>query len=304
MFVTKTSINIKKRAQGDFMDKRLLLFSLISVGCAGKYAIRSYPVGAKVYARDIQTQEKKLLGLSPLDITEENKLGDVFFLIFEKQNYREKEIMLKVNPGESLLISARLDPLTEAELAANSPENKNDENKPQPPKPEEKEQELDKKLKEMLADINELKLRVALLENTASFTKDALFSPRLAGGSPASDRDRSDRVVGFVFEAQQSIMKNSYQEALKKLDEALKLDEYSNQAWLLKGSAHYLLKDYLNAKLSWERTLKLDPHNRVAYQYLSEVYKRLGIQDLPKSSADLRYPASQIEIERRNKVSQ
>lgn len=304
MFVTKTSINIKKRAQGDFMDKRLLLFSLISVGCAGKYAIRSYPVGAKIYARDIQTQEKKLLGLSPLDITEENKLGDVFFLIFEKQNYREKEIMLKVNPGESLLISARLDPLTEAELAANSPENKNDENKPQPPKPEEKEQELDKKLKEMLADINELKLRVALLENTASFTKDALFSPRLAGGSPASDRDRSDRVVGFVFEAQQSIMKNSYQEALKKLDEALKLDEYSNQAWLLKGSAHYLLKDYLNAKLSWERTLKLDPHNRVAYQYLSEVYKRLGIQDLPKSSADLRYPASQIEIERRNKVSQ
>jgi tetratricopeptide (TPR) repeat protein len=286
------------------MFRGLLLLTFLAVGCAGKYAIRSYPVGAKVYVRDVQTQEKKLLGISPLDIAEENKLGDVFFLIFEKQNYREKEVMLKVNPGESLLVSARLDPLNEAEIAANSSDQKDDENKLQPPKPEDKEKELDKKLKEMLADINELKLRVALLENTASFTKDALFSPRLAGGSPASDRDRSDRVVGFVFEAQQSIMKNSYPEALKKLDEALKLDEYSNQAWLLKGSAHYLLKDYSNAKLSWERTLKLDPHNKVAYQYLSEVYKRLGIEELPKNAAELRYPASNNEIERRSRANQ
>lgn len=281
-----------------------MIIILLSLGCAGKYAIRSYPTEAKVYIRDIQTQEKKLLGLSPIDVTEENKLGDVFFLIFEKQNYREKEVMIKVNPGESLLVSTRLEPLSEAEIAASSDSKKDDENKPPPPKPEDKEKELDKKLKDMLADIAELKLRVALLENTASFTKDALFSPRLAGGTPVSDRDRSDRVVGFVFEAQQSIMKNNYNEALKKIDEALKLDEYSNQAWLLRGSAYYLLKDYNNAKISWERTLKLDPYNKVAYQYLSEVYKRIGLDELPKNAAELRYPASNNEIERRNRVNQ
>lgn len=278
----------------------IVLASSFVTACSGKYAVKSYPTGAKVYIKDIQSQEKKLLGISPLSIQEESKLGDVFFLIFEKQNYHTKEVMIKVNEGESVSVATRLDPLSDeerkaADLAAN--EKKED---PQQPKPQDQKKPEDKKMEELMAEVQELKLRVALLENTASFTKDALFSPRLAGGMPGTDRDRSDRVVGLVFSGQQAIVKGKYEEALKEIDKALQIDEYSNNAWLLKGSVKYLQKDFEGAKVAWERTLKLDPYNKVAYQYLSDVYKRLNLPPLPKTGSEMRYPASAVEIEKRN----
>lgn len=278
----------------------VLASSYLFVGCAGKYAIRSYPTGAKVYIKDIQSQEKKLLGISPLSIQEESKLGDVFFLIFEKQNYHTKEVMIKVNEGESIAVSTRLDPLSDEEKRAQDiAENEKKDNPQQKPQDPNKKPE-DKKMEELLAEVQELKLRVALLENTASFTKDALFSPRLAGSLPNTDRDRTERVVGYVFQGQQAIMKGQYAEALKEVDKALQIDEYSNNAWLLKGSIKYLQKDFEGAKVAWERTLKLDPYNKVAYQYLSDVYKRLNLPPLPKTGAEMRYPASTVEIEKRN----
>lgn len=277
---------------------------VFSIGaCGGKYSIKSYPVGAKVYTRDIQTQEKKLVGISPVQLKEESRLGDVFFLVFEKQNFKTKEVMVKVNAGESLAVEARMDPLSDEEKNAEVAKNDENKDKPQPPKPEEKKPE-EKKMDELLAEIADLKLRVALLENTASFYKDALFSPRLAGGMPTTDRDKNETVIGQVFQGQQAIMKGNYKGALEAIDKALRLDEYSTNAWLIKGSTHYLMKDWEAAKVAWERTLKLDPYNKVAYQYLSDVYKRLGLEPLPANGAEMRYPAANNEIERRNKKVQ
>lgn len=281
----------------------LALTPFVFASCSGKYSVKSYPSGAKIYIKDVQSQEKKLLGIAPLSVQEESKLGDVFFLIFEKQNYRTKEVMVKVNPGESLSVASRMDPLTDEEKKAEELAAKTDDKKqdPPPPKPEDKKKaEDDKKMAELLAEVAELKLRVALLENTASFYKDALFSPRLAGGMPSADRDRGDRVVGLIFQGQQMIMKGQYDKAVVEIDKALQLDEYSNNAWLLKGSAKYLQKDYAGAKIAWERCLKIDPYNKVAYQYLSDVYKKLGLAPLPMTGAELRYPASNVEIEKRN----
>ncbi|XGC81090.1 tetratricopeptide repeat protein [Bdellovibrio bacteriovorus] len=279
------------------------LTPLAFTACAGKYSIKSYPSGAKVYIKDVQSQEKKLLGIAPLQVQEESKLGDVFFLIFEKQNYRTKEVMVKVNEGESLAVASRLEPLSDEEKKAEElAQNDDKKQDPQQPKPEDKKKPEEKKMDEMLAELQDLKLRVALLENTASFTKDALFSPRLAGGMPGAERDRGDRVVGHIFQGQQLIMKGQYDKAIEQIDKALMLDEYSNNAWLLKGSIKYLQKDFGGAKIAWERTLKLDPYNKVAYQYLSDVYKKLGMEPLPKSGAEMRYPASAVEIEKRNKV--
>lgn len=278
--------------------RTLILSSLLMLSaCGGKYSIKSYPAGAKVYTKDLQSQEKKLIGLAPVQIKEESRLGDVFFLIFEKPNYRTKEVMVKVNEGESLAVAARLDPMTDEERQneANKDDSKKDQPKPDDKKPD------DKKLEELMAELADLKLRVALLENTSSFYKDALFSPRLSGGVPAVDRDRNETVISQIFQGQQAIMKGNFTSALESIDKALKLDEYSNNAWLLKGSAHYLMKDWEKAKLAWERTLKLDPYNKIAYQYLSDVYKRLGLEPLPQNGADLRYPAANNEIERRNR---
>lgn len=281
----------------------LCLASLVLASCSGKYSVKSYPAGAKVYMKDVQSQEKKLLGIAPLQMKEESKLGDVFFLIFEKQNYRSKEVMVKVNEGESISVATRLDPLSDEEKKAEELAG-NEEKKPEnQPKPEDKNKKPeDKKMEELLAEVQELKLRVALLENTSSFYKDALFSPRLSGGQPSVDRDRADRVIGYVFQGQQAILKADYTKALEQIDKALALDEFSNNAWLLKGSVKYLMKDYEGAKLAWERTLKLDPYNKVAYQYLSDVYKRLNLDPLPKTGAELRYPASAVEIEQRNRI--
>ncbi len=284
-----------------FSKTILLVLSLFFiVGCGGKYLVKTYPSASKVYVRDIKTQEKRLIGLSPVQIDEDSRLGDVFFLVLEKNNYNTKEVMVRVNEGESLSVTAQLDPLTTDQLKEQqaAADGKKDDQKPQgqPDKKDKKKAEVDE-LKEKLDEIN---LRVALLENTLSFYKEAMFSPRFQGGSPKFDRDRSDKMVGYMFQAQQAIVRKSYGEALGLLDKALQIDEYASHAWVLKGSVKYLQRDFQGAKVAWERSLKLDPHNKVAYRYLSSVYKRLNLESLPERPEMLRYPAAQVEIEKRN----
>lgn len=273
----------------------LMTTALSTMSCGGRYVVKSFPADAKLYLKDLRTNEKKLIGNTPAQIPEDSKLGEVFFLVMEKENYKPKEIMVKVNEGESLSIAARLDPLIPGDgndqgLA----QQKKDDQKPQPGSPNK-----EKDPKEWQKELEDLKLRVALLENTASFTKEALFSPRLAGGMPMQDRDRKERVVSFVFEAQKSIMGGKYDEALNQVDKAIQIDDYSTNAWLLKGSIKYLKKDYQGARFAWERTLKLDPYNKVAFKYLNSVYKLLNVEPLAENGSDFRYPASTLEINQR-----
>jgi len=263
--------------------------------CAGKYVVKSYPNDSKIYLRDVKTNEKRLVGNTPAQIKEDEKLGDVFFLVFEKENYKTKEIMVKVNEGESLLINATLDPIITQDGDGKNVAGKGDEkDKPQPGSPKKEEPP-----KDWQQEITDMKLRIALLENTASFYKDALFSPRLAGGQPAHERDRRETVTGLVFQAQQSIMKGKNDEALLKIDKAIEQDEFSPNAWMVKGSIQYLRKDYAGAKLAWEQTLKLDPYNQTVLKYLNNVYKLMNVEPIPENPAALRYPASTIEINKR-----
>lgn len=277
----------------------LILLGLMAstiISCAGKYVVNTYPSGSKVYVKDVLTKERKLIGLAPVQIEEESKLGEVFFLELEKESYQNKEIMIKVSPGESLTVTARLDPLAADKGAdgAGAGEKKDDKNQPQqPPKDE------DKKKKDWQAEIDDLKLRVALLENTASVYKDAIFSARFKGGPAGFDRDDNQRLIGLLFEGQQAIMKGDYASASKALDKAIMIDEYNSQAWLLRGSVAYLNKNLPEARKAWERTLKIDPYNKSAYYYLNEVYKRLGLNELPPKGPEMRYPSSVKEIEKR-----
>lgn len=256
--------------------------------------IKSFPSDARLYIKDIRTNEKKLIGNTPTQITEDPKLGEVFFLVMEKENYKPKEIMVKINQGESLAVSARLDPLLPGDGDAQNLAQKKDPEKPQPGSPKK-----DDELKDWQKEFEDIKLRVALLENTAVFTKEALFSPRLAGGMPSSDRDRKESVISLVFEAQRAITGGKYDEALRHIDKSLQIDEYSTNAWLLKGSAKYLKKDYEGARIAWERTLKLDPYNKAAFRYLNSVYKILNVEPMQESPAELRSPATTLEINRR-----
>jgi tetratricopeptide (TPR) repeat protein len=150
--------------------------------------------------------------------------------------------------------------------------------------------------------VQELKLRIALLENTTSFYKDAMFSSRFEGNGQAKfDRDKNDKVIENMFYAQQAITSKDYPRANQLIDDALEKDEYLAQAWLLKGSLRYLQNDFAGAKTAWERCLKIDPYDKVAYNYLGKVYDKLGLAKLDKPAAALRYPASMVDIESKNK---
>jgi len=270
----------------------------LGTGCATKYTVKTYPAGAQVYTRDLNSSEKKLVGVSPVEVAGEARLGDVFFLVVEKQNYKPKEILVRASEGESLAITAKLDPMTLEEMDAASKVAKKDDDKKDPQQPP---QDPKKKNKELEDLIEELKLRVALLENTTSFYKDAMFSARFMGNGQAKfDRDRNDKVIDNMFQAQQAITAKDYPRAQKMIDDAIEQDEYLAQAWLLKGSLKYLQGDFQGAKAAWERCLKIDPYDKIAFNYLSRVYDKLGLPRLDKPAAALRYPASLIEIEKKD----
>jgi tetratricopeptide (TPR) repeat protein len=61
----------------------------------------------------------------------------------------------------------------------------------------------------------------------------------------------------------------------------------------------YIQGDFQGAKAAWERCLKIDPYDKIAYNYLSRVYDKLGLPRLDKPAAALRYPASLVEIEKK-----
>lgn len=277
----------------------LFIIALVcTFGCGGKYQVKTFPSGAKVYLKDIQTQERKLIGTSPVEIEEESRLGNVFFLEFEKPNYISKEVMIKISEGESLTVQARLDPMSANDIKADQAKNeakKDDQQKPQgqPPKDDKKKPD----------DLEDLKLRVALLENTVSFYKDAMFSPRFKGGPERYDRDTSESVIGLLFKSQQAVSKRNYDLATEYLDKAIRMDEYSSNAWMLKGSVAYLKGDLSASKTAWEKTLKIDPFNKIAYRYLNEVYKKLGVTPMPEPGPDVRTPASVKEIDKRMKLN-
>lgn len=276
----------------------LVLGSTLVIGCGGKYQVRTFPSGAKVYLKDIQTQERRLIGNSPVEIDEESRLGNVFFLEFEKPNYNSKEVMIKVNEGESLTVQARLDPLTTAEAKGDLAKNeakKNDDQKPQGQPPQDDKKKPD--------DMEDLKLRVALLENTVGFYKDAMFSPRFKGGPERYDRETTESVIGILFKSQQAVARRDYTQATELLDKAIRMDEYSSNAWMLKGSVSFLKNDLPSARVAWEKTLKIDPFNKVAYRYLNEVYKKLGVSPMPEPGPDVRTPSSVKEIDKRLKLN-
>ncbi len=268
------------------------------LGCATRYSVKTYPAGAQVYTRDLTSNEKKLVGVTPIEITGDAKLGDVFFLVVEKQNYKPKEILIRATEGETLAINAKLDPMTADEIEASKAVAKNEDQKP-PQSPEEKKKKDEEELKKLVED---LKLRVALLENTTSFYKDAMFSSRFLGNGQAKfDRDKNDKIVDNMFLAQQAITAKDFTKANQLIDSAIEQDEYLSQAWLLKGSLRYLQNDFQGAKQAWERCLKIDPYDKIAYTYLGRVYEKLNLPKLDKPSAALRYPASLIDIEKKKK---
>jgi tetratricopeptide (TPR) repeat protein len=252
--------------------------------CATRYTVKSFPEGATVFVKDLVTQEKKLVGQTPLTLKKTKEMGEVFFFAIEKDNFQSKQVLMTPKDGENLTISVMLDPSQDKkdDKLANK-DGKDD--KGQSPQDEKK------KAEDAMKDLN---LRIAVLENTVSLQKDALFSGRYSGsGGPARfDRGRNDEIVDHLFKSQQLVMVKKYPEAQAELDQALMIDEYLPQAYLIKGTIFYVNKSYDQAKIAWERCLKVDPYNAQAYNYLRLVDKKLGRAMPPDRPSMLRAPAT------------
>jgi tetratricopeptide (TPR) repeat protein len=257
----------------------ILIVALASLGCATRYTIKSYPEGATVFVKDVVTQEKKLIGQTPLTVKKTKEMGEVFFLSVEKDNFYPKQVLMTPREGESLTVAVNLEPVNDAQKGAGA--DGKDEGKGGG--------DDKKKAEEAMKDLN---LRIALLENTVAMYKDALFSGRYQGGPARFDRDRNDDIVDHLFKSQQLVMLKKYNEALAEIDKALLKDEYLPQGHLIKGTIFYVTKQYDQAKLAWERCLKVDPYNAQAYQYLRLVNKRLGQPQPPERPSLLRTPAT------------
>jgi tetratricopeptide (TPR) repeat protein len=268
-----------------------------SSGCATRYAVKSFPEGATVFVKDIVTQEKKLVGQTPLTLKKTKEMGEVFFFEIEKDNFYPKQILMTPRDGESLTVSVVLDPNQDRQNLADGKDGNKGEQKGQSPEEKKKQDAKDKKDKaekekaeEAMRDLN---MRIALLENTVSMYKDALFSQRYSGGGPAKfDRDRNDQIVDHLFRSQQLVVGKKYPEALGEIDKALMMDEYLPQAYLIKGSIFYVNKQFDQAKIAWERALKVDPYNAQAYNYLRLVDRKLGVAAPPDRPSQLRMPAT------------
>ena len=49
--------------------------------------MKSFPEGATVFVKDVVTQEKKLVGQTPLTLKKTKEMGEVFFFTIEKDNF-------------------------------------------------------------------------------------------------------------------------------------------------------------------------------------------------------------------------
>jgi len=219
-------------------------------GCASRYAIKTYPEGAKVAVQNVISKEVFEVGESPVDFEHLSKFGEGFVIKVEKEAFEPKEFFVARQPGAKAEFQVNLKPVPQEEGAKSPDEKKNEE---------------------------EMKERLALLERTFEIYKDALFSQRY-GSSPASyDRRKIDLSVGLISKAQQLIEQRKIDEANKVLDSILEKDAYLVQAHVLKGTAAYLSNDFPAAVRSWERALEINPYEKLTRQYLVSAYEKMGL---------------------------
>lgn len=236
----------------------MALFVLLS-GCASRYAIKTFPEGAKVAVQNVISKETFEVGEAPIEFEHLSKFGEGFVVKVEKEAFEPKEFFVARRPGAKAEYQVNLKPVAQEEGAKTPDEKKNEE---------------------------ELKERLALLERTFEIYKDALFSQRY-GSSPASyDRRKIDLSVGQISKAQQLIEQRKLEEANKVLDSVLEKDEYLVQAHVLKGTTAYLSGNYPAAIRSWERALEINPYEKLTRQYLVSAYEKVG-QAVPVAPEEL-----------------
>lgn len=72
----------------------------------------------------------------------------------------------------------------------------------------------------------------------------------------------------------------NYKEAIRKLDEAIKIDPKNARAYINRGTNKSALEDFEGAILDYQKVLELIPGNRLSLFNIGNNYKRLGKPEL------------------------
>lgn len=255
----------------------LLSLGLLLLGaCATKYRVSTYPSGAKIKIENIVSREVFEVGEGPITFEHDERYGEGFIVIAEKDLFLPKRIYVTQIPGAETSYQINLEPKKSTLEGAKGDQAKDD-------KKDDKDKDKDKPPQQPGDDTDK---RLAVLERTFEIYKDALFSQRYGTGPASYDRDRVDTSVALVSKTQQLMEKKKYNDAMKVIDKLIERDEYLAQGHILKGSVHYLKQEIPEAIVSWERALEINPSDRLTRQYLISAYRKAGKQ-LPDNVDDL-----------------
>lgn len=76
------------------------------------------------------------------------------------------------------------------------------------------------------------------------------------------------RIVAQLFSAQNLIFRKQYQAAIIELDKVLAERPSLAHAYVMKGTAYYLLKEIPSATDSWKKAMRIDPENQALKDFL------------------------------------
>lgn len=101
------------------------------------------------------------------------------------------------------------------------------------------------------------------------------FDTNLKPVNPGSFADMN-KIVKLVLQAEREIMMKQVDEALKTASNIKSINDNIAMAWEIEGAAYFVKGDLAKAKVSWLRSLEIDPENPETAKMLSTIDEKLG----------------------------
>jgi hypothetical protein len=101
------------------------------------------------------------------------------------------------------------------------------------------------------------------------------FDTNLKPVNPGSYADMN-KIIKLILQAERQIMQKQVDEALKTAADIKAMNDNVAVAWEIEGAAHFVKGDLAKAKLSWLRSLEIDPENPETTKMLSTIDEKLG----------------------------
>jgi tetratricopeptide (TPR) repeat protein len=101
------------------------------------------------------------------------------------------------------------------------------------------------------------------------------FDTNLKPVNPGSYADMN-KIVKLILQAERQIMQKQVDEALKSAADIKTMNDNVAVAWEIEGAAYFVKGDLQKAKLSWLRSLEIDPENPETAKMISTIDEKLG----------------------------